>query len=628
MAHVLFSSNEAPLRDALSAAFLELALPHDISRLIVSTHPHDDLVAQDACQRACDDAGEYHLPILWTARDAWIGPVIPPAARGCSLCLGLWLRQPDEIGPHPGQQRLAGAPAASVRLPFVRAAIARHAASLASRFTADGSMGHPAREAIHLHADPIAIRTHHFLPHPDCPRCGIQRSAIAPAIATIAPARAQGFRQENPAITLDALRARYVDPECGLVQRLGTIDSTLMPMTGAIFVQDRGRGQLQTGIGRTGSRKGSERVAILEALERFAGSQAVAGAPHAIEPFAPDRGMIDPARFILHAPEQAAEPGYTLAAYRPDLPFAWAPARNVATGDEVLIPEQLIYYGQDPSASHQYNRFIFEISNGCALGSSVAEAALHGLFEVVERDAFLSTWYLSRDLIELDLATIDDRDIALMCARIAGEGFIVRCFDASTLRSIRAIIVAITDPDPATPFAGICASGAHPDPLEALRGALVEAASSFTTLQRKGMGDARARAIEMLEDDGLVRVMDDHMLLYSSPEAQQRLEFLFYPRGRQPFHEHFGGVAQGSADAAAALETAVRELGGQGYDVLVADQSFELLEDSGLHCVKTLVPGLLPMTFGHQYRRVDRARLAKIAGRDDIRINPRPHNFP
>ena len=70
-------------------------------------------------------------------------------------------------------------------------------------------------------------------------------------------------------------------------------------------------------------------------------------------------------------------------------------------------------------------------------------------------------------------------------------------------------------------------------------------------------------------------------------------------------------------------------------DVIVVDQGFEQLAEHGLSCAKVLVPGLLPMTFGHQYRRVSLARLDKAARHAQAKpvmsladINPFPHNFP
>jgi ribosomal protein S12 methylthiotransferase accessory factor len=54
-----------------------------------------------------------------------------------------------------------------------------------------------------------------------------------------------------------------------------------------------------------------------------------------------------------------------------------------------------------------------------------------------------------------------------------------------------------------------------------------------------------------------------------------------------------------------------------------------------MHCVKVLAPGLMPVTFGHQYRRINPHRLQ--AAREHLQkkgephepdLNPFPHNFP
>jgi ribosomal protein S12 methylthiotransferase accessory factor len=46
-------------------------------------------------------------------------------------------------------------------------------------------------------------------------------------------------------------------------------------------------------------------------------------------------------------------------------------------------------------------------SNGLASGNHVLEAIVHGLCEVIERDA-TALWYLNDELRQLDLATVDD----------------------------------------------------------------------------------------------------------------------------------------------------------------------------------------------------------------------------
>ncbi|MNV99996.1 YcaO-like family protein [compost metagenome] len=72
-------------------------------------------------------------------------------------------------------------------------------------------------------------------------------------------------------------------------------------------------------------------------------------------------------------------------------------------------------------------------------------------------------------------------------------------------------------------------------------------------------------------------------------------------------------------------------------DIIVVDQSNSETLRNGLHCVKVLIPGMLPMTFGHQ--------LTRITGLDRVlkvplelgytnrlltldELNPYPHPFP
>lgn len=49
----------------------------------------------------------------------------------------------------------------------------------------------------------------------------------------------------------------------------------------------------------------------------------------------------------------------------------------------ILVPESLAYYSLGREDS-----FVYETSNGCALGGSLEEAIFHGILEAAERDSF------------------------------------------------------------------------------------------------------------------------------------------------------------------------------------------------------------------------------------------------
>lgn len=72
-------------------------------------------------------------------------------------------------------------------------------------------------------------------------------------------------------------------------------------------------------------------------------------------------------------------------------------------------------------------------------------------------------------------------------------------------------------------------------------------------------------------------------------------------------------------------------------DVIVVDQSSSETLRNGLRCVKVLIPGMLPMTFGHHLRRLEGLdRVLEVPmklGYADRRLtpqelNPYPHPFP
>jgi ribosomal protein S12 methylthiotransferase accessory factor len=85
------------------------------------------------------------------------------------------------------------------------------------------------------------------------------------------------------------------------------------------------------------------------------------------------------------------------------------------------------------------------------------------------------------------------------------------------------------------------------------------------------------------------------------------------------------------------LNDTVDRLRSQGLDVIVVDQTTPEHRVGGFSCVKVIVPGMLPMTFGHGNRRIDGLprlfEVPRLLGYRDhaLRpqdVNPHPHPFP
>lgn len=85
------------------------------------------------------------------------------------------------------------------------------------------------------------------------------------------------------------------------------------------------------------------------------------------------------------------------------------------------------------------------------------------------------------------------------------------------------------------------------------------------------------------------------------------------------------------------LKDILQEFRRLNLDVIVVDQMTPEISRNGLHCVKVLIPGMLPMTFGQHFTRVtglERVLHVPVElgyAKQPLtyeQLNPHPHPFP
>jgi ribosomal protein S12 methylthiotransferase accessory factor len=90
---------------------------------------------------------------------------------------------------------------------------------------------------------------------------------------------------------------------------------------------------------------------------------------------------VDPRRFVLAA----------TTAYDPAAKIDWIWGYSLTRGVPVLVPANLVFYPYVPRRGSQV--IAWTDSNGLAGGNNLEEAVLHGLLEVIERDAVMISEY-------------------------------------------------------------------------------------------------------------------------------------------------------------------------------------------------------------------------------------------
>jgi ribosomal protein S12 methylthiotransferase accessory factor len=565
-----------------------------------------------------------------------IGPVVRPGVAGCLDCV---LQRVHSN--HPTARQFADN--GQRRRPQPQRPLSPVAARVVLDLIATAADTLPVGNVLRVKADSLEISRHRFIAATNCSGCPVERPVSRPQALQFVPRikrAASDKRVPNPKLSLDSARRVFVDRHSGLVKHVfQNRQSDLMPL----FTSERpypGGKDIDYSHGRASNYQTSELVAILEAVERYAGNElrdgsvALRGSYRQMVAAHGDR-VPDPAIYLLHSEQQRANPLFQLEPYHEDLECGWVWGHSMRRNGPVLVPEQLAYYNLRNRPGAPTHRFVYDSSNGCSLGGSLEEATLGGLHEIVERDAYFSTWYSRVPPPRIALDSVDDRRSAALIARSLASGFAVHLFDLTSDARIPVVGAMIVDPAADAMVKSYCASACDGRWSEAIFAALAEVTTSMGVYRKnKDLSVDRARA--MFADGSLVQDMYDHVHLYSLPETFARLQFLLdgdactlgQCQARTPDTIHVDLTRELQAECAKVLQVAT--------DVIVVDQTFPELRELGLCAAKVLAPGLLPVTFGHQYQRVDPARLDRFAQFRGVagarfstaNINPYPHNFP
>ncbi|MGM7722820.1 TOMM precursor leader peptide-binding protein [Metabacillus sp. Hm71] len=473
---------------------------------------------------------------------------------------------------------------------------------------------------------------HAFLPDPLCPVCS-QLPDDSPSAARISLKPSPKIKGSYRCRSMDELNKvlvkDYLDQRTGILN--GKMYDLIPPFADVgvnlpLFSGDEGV------AGRTHSYANSELTAILEGLERACGI-----APRGKRTVVYDsyRNLKDqalnPIKVGVHAKEQYARPDFPFEQFNPDRPINWVWGYSLLQERPILVPELLAYYSLGCG-----NGFVYETSNGCALGGSLEEAIFYGILEVVERDSFLMTWYAKLPLPRLDPFSANDQELQLMIDRVRAIGGYDLHFYNSTMEHGIPSIWAMAKNRKEKGLNIICAAGAHLDPVRAAKSTVHEMAAMMLTLDEK-LETNQEEFMRMLQDSSLVKKMDDHGMLYGLPQAEERLQFLLDDnRPLRAFDEEFKWKSN-HEDLTEDLKDILQKFRQLNLDVIVVDQSTSETKRNGLHCVKVLIPGMLPMTFGHHLTRVTglervlRVPMELGYTQQPLRIeqlNPYPHPFP
>ncbi|MGV2941425.1 TOMM precursor leader peptide-binding protein [Mesobacillus sp. LC4] len=583
----------------------EYGLPEN-SELMLVLHDTWNPVAHQKAEEAVKLTGSPWLRAFVSFGEGIIGPLVRPGTPGCSQCADLRkLLGGQERGEMQEVKQKLGAEKATASNPWASENGVQHLVHVivteADRVLA-GKEGLSAGRMYFTDLKTLNGSWHSFLADSLCQVCStIPEDSASLARISLKPSlkiSARSYRCTPLDEMKEVLFDDYFDNRTGLLN--SKMYDLVTPFADASVNLPMISGGNEGTAGRTQCYEESEMTAILEGLERHCGLQSRGKRTVIHDSFRNlEKQALNPLAVGVHADEEYEKPGFPFERFNPDSPMDWVWGYSLIEKRPILVPELLSYYSLGCGSAG----FVYETSNGCALGGSREEAIFYGIMEVVERDSFLLSWYSKLKLPRLDLQSAEDEELLLMAERMrAVAGYDLYLFNCTMEHGIPSVW-AMAKNRKEKGLNLICAAGAHLDPVKAAKSAVQELAGMMLNLDGKLEGN-KEKYLQMLDDDSLVREMDDHGMLYGLPQAEERLSFLLdHDQPLQSFQDAFQKVSS-HEDLTEDLKDILDEFHSLGLNVIVVDQTPPELKKNGLYCVKVLIPGMLPMTFGHHLSRL------------------------
>lgn len=524
----------------------------------------------------------------------WLGPVFEPARAGCWHCLSrrLWGHRNAErcLQGSLGREGPASSPAAATP---ASSAMAMHmVAGEALKWVA--GMRYGGQRAVWT-LDTLDLQgTHHDIPvYPQCRACGdpsmVRERSHRPVRLSSRPKVSDGGGGHR-SMTPEQVRDRYghlVSPVTGIIKEIKRdlrgpefFNSFRSGANAAARTRDVGtlRAMLRMANGGKGvTPVHAEVSALCEAIERYSGTfhgdeERVSGSLRSLgeQAIHPNACLLyDERQFdhrlewnATHAPFQ-----HVSSRFDSDAVLDWTPVWSMSEERHRLLPTGMLYFGAPGQG------YMTADSNGNAAGSSMEDAVLQGLLEVVERDAVALWWYNRTRQPAIDLAAFDDKWTAETRRVHAGLGRAVWALDLTSDIGVSVIVALSRRVDGAAEDI-VMGFGAHLDPRVALRRALSELNQMMPAVV-----DARAGEYDCDDPDAVhwwrTATVGNQPYLTRDPAIRPRVpeDYPYSP----------------SSDLLTDVTMVRQRVEDSGHRVLVLDQT---RPDIGLPVVKVIVPGL------------------------------------
>ncbi len=312
---------------------------------------------------------------------------------------------------------------------------------------------------------------------------------------------------------------------------------------------------------------------------------------------------LDPRQLVLYSSEQ-----YEKISWRPfreDAMLGWVKAYSFVQDKSILVPAMAVFLDYQLQNEDEY--FVERLSTGLAAGPSLLRAIVSAALEVIERDAFMISWYNKLPCSRIDARTIPNPEIVEMIKHYEQMGNEIYLLRLNTDAPCHVFMAIARQSTGEPPFISV-GLGADFSSTIAANKALLELGQVRASSDNYYKHPVTLDRINQLKaNPDLVDNINDHRLLYASRGHEAAFEFLFNsalipfewdsPERKKPRQQ---------------FEELIGYLNGIGSDLIYYNLSLPVTENSGYYSCRVILPGFQPLHFGYHNLRLAGKRLFEL----------------
>jgi ribosomal protein S12 methylthiotransferase accessory factor len=295
---------------------------------------------------------------------------------------------------------------------------------------------------------------------------------------------------------------------------------------------------------------------------------------------------LKPTSLPLYSQHQYDIKDFKFKKFTEDNEINWIEGYSLITKEPIWVPAQCVYlvnFKEKPIRPLD--------SNGLALGKDLNNAYIHGLGEVIERDAIAITWF---NKLPAPRLPVKGEKLVKTLRKCYRKGLKYYFCDITTDIKIPTVFCILVS------RSGLITGAATNVCLEdAMVKALYETA---------GQGYVSLRSVSQLnrpiKSFDEVKTIEDHMTLYANPDMIKYCSFLLNSEVRRREYPH--------VDKKDVLSYILKRIKERGLDAISVEITHPDIKSLGFRAVRMIVPGAMNISAGLSMRFLGVKRLYEV----------------